>query len=158
MKYSDIEGVLCADHERYSDRERDRRVSTAQTILVVYGTLSLAFGFALGLPLSSVRMKRPEAPRHLTVAHLSAIIQGGVHLALSVAFGFAAMTAWLATLSAVLLVSGSALFVLGATVNWRQQIGDHFAERSPGWKLLAASGPAHLAGIAIITVGVLSAV
>jgi hypothetical protein len=133
-------------------------VSTAQTILVVYGTLSLAFGFALGLPLSAVRMKRPEAPRHLTVAHLSAIIQGSVHLALSVAFGFAAMTAWLATLSAVLLISGSALFVLGATVNWRQQIGDHFAERSPGWKLLAASGPAHLAGIAIITVGVLSAI
>ncbi len=133
-------------------------MSTAQTILIVYGTVSLAFGFALGLPLSSVRTQRSEAPRHLTVAHLSAIIQGGVHLALSVAFGFAAMTAWLATLSAALLVVGSALFVLGATANWIQHVGDHFAERSLGWKLLAASGPPHLSGIAIVAVGVLAAV
>ena len=103
-------------------------------------------------------MQRPEAPRHLTVAHLSAIIQGGVHLGLSIALGFAGMAAWLSTVSAVLLVSGSALFVSGATLNWVQHVGDHFAERSLGWRLLAASGPADISGMAIVTVGVLAAV
>jgi hypothetical protein len=128
-----------------------------QEIVVVYGTISLMYGFLLGIPLSSIRLRRPEAPRHLTVAHLSALIQGGVHLALSLALGFADMTSWLATASAALLVSGSALFVSGATLNWLQQVGDHFAERSPGWRLLSASGPAHLGGMAIITAGVLAA-
>ncbi|MGH8983080.1 MAG: hypothetical protein ACRDY6_04295 [Acidimicrobiia bacterium] len=133
-------------------------METAQKILVVYGTLSLSFGFALGIALTSVRMRRPEASRHLTVAHLSAIIQGAVHLGLSVALGFAEITAWLETAAALLLVTGSALFVLGATLNWLQHIGDHFAERSLGWRLLAASGPAHISGIAIVTAGVLVAV
>jgi hypothetical protein len=133
-------------------------VGTAQKILVVYGTLSLSFGFALGIALTSVRMRRPEASRHLTVAHLSAIIQGAVHLGLSVALGFAEVTAWLETAAALLLVTGSALFVLGATLNWLQHIGDHFAERSLGWRLLAASGPAHISGIAIVAAGVLAAV
>ena len=135
-----------------------RDVATAQKILVVYGTLSLSFGFALGIALTSVRMRRPEASRHLTVAHLSAIIQGAVHLGLSVALGFAEITAWLETAAALLLVTGSALFVLGATLNWLQHIGDHFAERSLGWRLLAASGPAHISGIAIVAAGVLAAV
>ena len=135
-----------------------RDVETAQKILVVYGTLSLSFGFALGIALTSVRMRRPEASRHLTVAHLSAIIQGAVHLGLSVALGFAEITAWLETAAALLLVTGSALFVLGATLNWLQHIGDHFAERSVGWRLLAASGPAHISGIAIVAAGVLAAV
>jgi hypothetical protein len=133
-------------------------VETAQRILVVYGTLSLSFGFALGIALTSVRMRRPEASRHLTVAHLSAIIQGAVNLGLSVALGFAEITAGLETAAALLLVTGSALFVLGATLNWLQHIGDHFAERSLGWRLLAASGPAHISGIAIVAAGVLAAV
>jgi len=133
-------------------------VETAQKILVVYGTLSLSFGFALGIALTSVRMRRPEASRHLTIAHLSAIIQGAVHLGLSVALGFAEITAGLETAAALLLVTGSALFVLGATLDWLQRVGDHFAERSLGWKLLAASGPAHISGIAIVVVGVLAAV
>jgi hypothetical protein len=133
-------------------------VETAQKILVVYGTLSLSFGFALGIALTSVRMRRPEASRHLTVAHLSAIIQGAVHLGLSVALAFAEITTWLETAAALLLVTGSALFVLGATLNWLQHIGDHFAERSLGWRLLAASGPAHISGIAIVAAGVLAAV
>jgi hypothetical protein len=137
---------------------RSGDLGTAQKILVVYGTLSLSFGFALGIALTSVRMRRPEASRHLTVAHLSAIIQGAVHLGLSVALGFAEITAWLETAAALLLVTGSALFVLGATLNWLQHIGDHFAERSVGWRLLAASGPAHISGIAIVAAGVLAAV
>jgi hypothetical protein len=133
-------------------------MQTGQEILIVYGTISLMVGFALGLPMSSIRMRQPEAPRYLTVAHLSAIIQGGVHLALSIALGFADMTSWLATVGAALLVTGSALFVSGATLDWLQKVGDHFAERSLGWRLLAASGPAHLSGMAIVTAGVLASI
>jgi hypothetical protein len=133
-------------------------MQTGQEILIVYGAISLMYGFVLGIPLSRIRMRQPEAPRYLVVAHLSAIIQGGVHLALSIALGFADMTPWLTTLSAALLISGSALFVSGATLDWLQRVGDHFAERSLGWRLLAASGPVHISGMAIVTAGVLTSI
>jgi len=129
-------------------------MSTAQKILVVYGTLSLGYGFALGIPLSRARTLAPTASRHLVVAHLSAIIQGGVHLGLSIALGLSELTAWLETTSALLLVAGSALFAAGATANWLQDVGDHFAERSLGWKLFAASSVGHLTGMIIVIVGV----
>ena len=134
------------------------RVDTAQKILVVYGTISLGYGFALGIPLSRARMRSPEAPRHLVVAHLSAIIQGAVALGLSIAMGLSQLTAWLETASALLLVVGSALFVAGATANWLQGVGDHFAEQSLGWKLFAASSVGHITGIVIVIAGVVTAV
>lgn len=130
-------------------------MTTAATIFVVYGTLSLAVGFMLGIPLSQVRMQQPEAPRHLVTAHLAAIIQGGVHLALSRAVDLANLPAWLETTAALLLAVGSALFVAGAVANWRQGVGDHFAQRSLGWKLLSASSVGHVPGIGIVLVGVL---
>lgn len=133
-------------------------MDTAQKILVVYGTLSLGYGFALGIPLSQARMHSPEASRHLVVAHLSAIIQGAVHLGLSVALGLSQLTAWLETTSALLLVAGSTLFVAGATANWLQGVGDHFAERSLGWKLFAASSVGHITGIVIVIAGVLTGI
>ena len=120
-------------------------MDTAQKILVVYGTLSLGYGFALGIPISQARMRSPEAPRHLVIAHLSAIIQGAVHL-----------TPWLETAGALLLVTGSALFVAGLTANWLQGVGDHFAERSLGWKLLSASSVGHITGISVVIVGVVT--
>ncbi|HUF33926.1 MAG TPA: hypothetical protein VMN58_12040 [Acidimicrobiales bacterium] len=132
-------------------------METAAKILVVYGTVSLTVGFLLGIPLSQVRSRVPEAPRHLVTAHLSAIIQGAVHLGLSVAVAFSSLTAWLETTAAGLLVTGSALFVAGAIANWRQDIGDHFAVRSLGWKLLATSSAGHLPGMAIVLIGVLTA-
>ena len=132
-------------------------MATAAKILVVYGTVSLTFGFLLGLPLSQARSRAPEAPRHLLTAHLSAIIQGAAHLGLSVAVAFSSLTAWLETTAAGLLVLGSGLFVAGAVANWRQGVGDHFAVRSVGWRLLATSSAGHLSGIAIVAVGVLMA-
>ncbi len=133
-------------------------MDTAQKILVVYGTLSLGYGFILGIPISQARMRSPEAPRHLVIAHLSAIIQGAVHLGLSIALGLSQLTPWLETAGALLLASGSALFVAGATANWLQEIGDHFAARSLGWKLLAASSVGHITGISVVIVGVVTGV
>lgn len=129
-------------------------MEAAQQIVVVYGMASLCAGFALGFPLSSIRMSAPHAPRHLVTAHLAAIIQGTMHLGLSVAFGTSDLRAWLEVVAAASLTAGSALFVAGAVANWLQRVDDHFALRSVGWKLLAASGPAHVVGIAIVTVGV----
>ena len=132
-------------------------METAHKILVVYGMVSLTVGFLLGLPLSQARTQAPVAPHHLVTAHLSAIIQGAVHLGLSVAVAFSSLTPWLETTAAGLLIVGSALFVAGAVVNWRQDIGDHFAVRSLGWKLLATSSIGHLPGMAIVLTGVLTA-
>ena len=131
-------------------------MDTAQQVLVVYGTLSITYGMLLGIPLTQVRMGAPAAPRHLVVAHLSALMQGPVHISLAFALGLSTLTPWLETGAALLLVSGSALFVAGATLNWRQGVGDHFAARSPGWYLLAASGGPHLVGAAIVLEGVTS--
>jgi hypothetical protein len=128
----------------------------AQQVLVVYGTLSITYGMLLGIPLTQVRMEAPAAPRHLVVAHLSALMQGPVHISLAFALGLSALTPWLETGAALLLVIGSALFVAGATLNWRQEVGDHFAARSPGWYLLAASGGPHIVGAAVVLEGVVS--
>jgi hypothetical protein len=87
-------------------------------------------------------------------SHLSAIIQGAVHLGLSVALGLSELTPWMETGGALLLITGSLLFVSGATANWLGAVGDHFAERSFGWKLLAASPAGHIPGIIIVVAGV----
>lgn len=129
-------------------------MSTAQTVLVVYGTLSIVYGMALGVPLSRVRMVQPTGPRHLVTTHLSALMQGAMHLGLSVAIGFAAFTPWLLTSSAIAVAFGSALFVTGTTANWLMSAGDHFAERPVGFYLLSASAPLHLAGATVILAGV----
>ncbi|MEY2433936.1 MAG: hypothetical protein QOC92_3661, partial [Acidimicrobiaceae bacterium] len=83
--------------------------------------------------------------------------QGAMHLGLSVAVGFATFTPWVLTASAVALVSGSALFVAGATANWLMKVDDHFAARSPGWYLLSASAPFHFGGAVVVLAGVTSA-
>ena len=132
-------------------------MDTAQEILIVYGTLSITYGMFLGLPLTKARMTSPHAPRHLVVTHLSALMQGPVHLGLALALAMSTLTPWLETTAAVLLVCGSSLFVAGTTLNWRQKIGDHFAERSLGWWLLSASGGPHLVGASLVLVGVVSA-
>lgn len=132
-------------------------MTTAQQILIVYGTLSVTYGMLLGIPLTRVRMSAPTAPRHLLVAHLSALMQGPVHISFAFALGLSSQSSWIETAAAVLLVCGSSLFVAGATMNWRQGVGDHFAARSPGWYLLAASGGPHLVGAVIVLEGVSSA-
>ena len=131
-------------------------MSTAQQIAVVYGAVSVAFGMLLGLPLSQVRMAAPEAPRHLVVAHLSALMQGTMHFGIGFALGLSNLTPWLNTAAVMVLALGSMLFVAGATANWLQGIGDHFAVRSPGWWLLAVSGGPHIVGSLVLVAGVVS--
>jgi hypothetical protein len=130
-------------------------VDVSSKVLIVGGAFSLFYGFLLGLPLTAARMKAPAASRHLVTAHLSAIIQGATLLALASVMTFSDLPERVETVAAALLVGGAVLFVSGAIVNWRQDIGDHFAERSIGWRLFAASGPANVIGAATVLVGVL---
>ena len=130
-------------------------MGTSEKVLIVGGSLSLMYGFLLGLPLTMARMTSPIASRHLVTAHLAAIIQGATLLALSGVMGFSDLPDAIETIAAVLLVVGAILFVAGAIANWRQSVDDHFAVRSIGWKLFSVSGPANLSGAAIILTGVL---
>ena len=130
-------------------------MDASSKVLIVGGTFSLFYGFLLGFALTAARMKAPAASRHLVTAHLSAIIQGATLVALSSVMTFSDLPEQIETVAAALLVAGSVLFVSGAIANWRQNIGDHFAERSLGWKLFAASGPANVLGAAMVLVGVL---
>lgn len=130
-------------------------MTTAQQIVVVYGVVSISYGFVLGVPLSRERMAAPSASRHLVIAHLSAILQGAMYLGLAAAFAMSTLTSSLETSAAVLLACGSVLFVTGATLNWRQGVGDHFAQRSAGWRCFALSSVGHLFGMTLVLVGVL---
>lgn len=114
--------------------------------------------FVLGIPLAAVRMGRPQASRHLVTTHLSGIMQGGVHLGLAFAIGAADLGAGLATTAATLLVVGSALETLGGTINWLQDTGDQFAEKSVGLWFNSLSSPPILVGMVIIAIGVIRGV
>lgn len=129
-------------------------METAEKLLVVGGVSILGYGFVLGLPMAMARMRAPEAPRYLVVAHLASIIQGAVLLGLSRAVVVSPLSSGVETLGAVLLVVGVGLFGLGNTLNWLMRVGDHFAERPIGWMILSVSAPLNIAGLAILIVGV----
>lgn len=130
-------------------------MTTAQNILLVYGVIILTYGFLLGIPLAVVRAEQPQASRHLVTAHLSGLIQAGIHLGLAFAVGTADLTPWLATTAAILVVLGSGLEVTGGTINWLQSTGDQFAEKSLGFRISALSGPPAITGAVIVAVGVI---
>ncbi len=129
-------------------------MSTAQNIFLVYGVVILGYGFLLGVPLAAARMKSPAASHHLVMTHLSALMQGAIHLGLAYAISATDLTSWLATTAAILVVAGSALEATGGTVNWLQGTGDQFAEKSLGFRFNALTGPPAIIGISIIIVGV----
>ena len=129
-------------------------METAAKVLIVGGVLNLAYGVLTGLVLTNVRMRSAEAPRHLTLAHLGPLIQGPILLGLSVATGLSSLAAGLETLAASLLVAGSAGVAAGDTLNWAGGVGDAFAERPPGFFLLAAGATSTAVGLLILIVGV----
>ncbi len=131
-------------------------MTTAQRILAAYGVIILGYGFGLGVPLALARSKSAHVSRHLVTTHLSALMQGPIHLGLGWTIGAVGMSKSAATIAAVLLVVGSAGEALGGTANWLRGTGDQFAEKSVGWRFNAASSPLLIAGIAIVIVGVLS--
>ncbi len=130
-------------------------MESAIKVLVVAGTLSLTYGFLLGIPMARARMAAPQAPRHLVNTHLEALIAGAILLALTAAISFSTLAEGLETTAAVLVAVAVGLSTAGGTANWLQRIDDPFKERSPGFYLQAASGPINVLGIVIILIGVL---
>jgi len=130
-------------------------MSTAQRLFIAYGTTVLVLGFGLGAVLGVVRMKAP-AVRNLATAHVETLMQAAMHLALAFAVGAVGFGSDAATAGAWLLVAASAMQALGVTINWITDVGDQFAERSPGFYLNSLSTFAALPGLAIIGHGILS--
>jgi hypothetical protein len=128
-------------------------MSTAQRLLVGYGTAILAVGFVLGTVLGALRQRRP-AIRTLATAHLETLLQGAVHLGLAFAVGAVGFdTAW-ATWGAVLLVVGSAMQAVGVTLNWVTGAEDQFAARSPGLAVNSVSTFVIWPGLIVIAAGI----
>jgi len=138
-------------------KQREVCVTTAQNVFVVYGVVILAYGFVLGVPLAASRTKAAQAPKHLVTTHLSAIIQGAVHLGLAFAVGFTDLSTGWAVAAAWLIVAGSALEIVGGTINWLSGTGDQFAEKSFGFRFNSLVGPPAITGIVIVIVGVIRA-
>ncbi len=128
----------------------------ATRILVIGGMLVLAFGFLLGIPMAAARSKASRAPRYLFAAHLAAIIQGGLLLALTIAVGFADLSGGAKSAVAALFVGGVVLFDVGLTVNWLQGVEDAFEEKSLGNKISTVGAPLILLGTGILLYGVLA--
>lgn len=130
-------------------------MDTATRILIVGGMFVLSFGFLLGIPMAVARSKTPRPPRYLFAAHLAAIIQGGLLLALTIAISFSPLSSGAETTAASLLVGGVALFDLGLTLNWIQGVQDAFGEKSLGNKVSAIGTPLVLVSTGILLYGVL---
>lgn len=103
------------------------------------------------------RSKAPRAPRYLFAAHLAAIIQGGVLLALTIAIDFSTLSPQIETVAASLLVLGVVAFDLGLVLNWLQGVEDAFAEEALGNKISGVGTPLMLIGIGIVLYGVVAA-
>lgn len=132
-------------------------METAISLLVVGGMSVLAFGLLLGIPMAAARRSAPEAPRYLFSAHLAAIIQGGLLLALTAAVEFSALSANWKTVAVGILLAGMVLFVAGLAVNWLQGIGDGIGEDSLGSRISGLGAPMVLVGAGVLLYGVASA-
>lgn len=130
-------------------------MDVATRTLIVGGTFVLVFGLLLGIPMAVTRSRTPRAPRYLFAAHLAAIIQGAMLLALTIAVGFSPLSSAAETTAASLLVAGVVLFDLGLVLNWLQGVEDAFGEQSLGNKISGAGTPLVLVGAGIVLYGVL---
>ena len=132
-------------------------MDNATQILIIAGVFILSYGFLLGIPMALAREKASRAPRYLLAVHLAALIQGGMLLALTIAFDFSMLASWIETVAASLFVGGVVLFDLGLTLNWLQHIKDAFGEKSLGYKISSAGTPPILISAGILVYGVLTA-
>lgn len=130
-------------------------MDNATQILIIGGMFILTYGFLLGIPMAMAREKASRTPRYLMAAHLASLIQGGMLLALTIAFDFSTLIPWVETIVASLFLGGVILFDLGLTLNWLQKVEDSFGEKSLGYKVSSAGTPLVLISAGFIMYGVL---
>lgn len=129
----------------------------APRILIAGGMSILMFGLLLGIPVIRARKRAPRAPRYLMSAHLAAIIQGSMLIALTIAIRFSQMSGTLEIVSASALVGGVALFDIGLATNWLRGVEDGFAENAVGSTVSGLGIPLVLIGAGMLLYGVLAA-
>lgn len=100
--------------------------------------------------MAAARNKASRAPRYLFAAHLAAIIQGGLLLALTVAVSLANLSGGAKTVAASLFVGGVVLFDVGLTLNWLQGVEDAFEEKSLGNEISTVGTPFILFGAGVM--------
>ena len=130
-------------------------MSTAQRVLVGYGTIILTVGFILGTVLGMLRMNAPPV-RSLATAHVETLMQAAMHFGLAFAVGVVGFDSTAATWGALLLVVGSAMQAAGVTLNWATKTDDQFAQRSPGFVVNSASSFVIWPGLLITVWGILT--
>lgn len=128
-------------------------MSTAQQLFLAYGTIILCVGFALGGMLGMLRMQKPSI-RNLATAHVETLMQASMHLGLAFAVGLVSFASGWATIGALLLVIGSGMQALGVTLNWLQDVGDQFAEKSLGYIINSTSTFVIMPGLIITVIGI----
>ena len=129
--------------------------TTAEKVLIVGGTLSLAFSFVIGFILSRARLKDPSADHAwLLQAHRVALWEGFMLLGLVFAVALSPLSAAWETLAASLLVAAAALQAASAIANLVQGIPDQFVQRRLGYQLAATNAVLGAAGLVILLVGV----
>ena len=129
-------------------------MSNAQNVFVAYGTIILGVGFALGIALGALRASKPSI-RNLATAHVETLMQASMHLGLAFAVGAVGFDSGTATTGAWLLAIGSGMQAIGVTLNWLQNVGDQFAEKSKGWMINSASTFVAVPGLVIVMAGIL---
>ncbi len=130
-------------------------MSTAQRVLLGYGTVILVVGFVLGTVLGMLRTKAPSIPA-LATAHVETLTQAAVHFGLAFAVGAVGFDSTAATWGAWLLVIGSAMQATGVTLNWITHTTDQFAQRSPGFLVNSLSTFIIWPGLLITGYGILN--
>ena len=129
--------------------------TAAEKVLIVGGTLSLVFSFAMGFILSRARLKEPSADHAwLLQAHRVALWEGFMLLGLVFAVELSTLSQGLETLAAWLLVAAAALQAASAIANLVQGIPDQFVERRLGYQLAATNAVLGAIGLVILLVGV----
>lgn len=128
-------------------------METSARVLIVGGLSILSYGLLLGFGMVRERTRASHAPRYLLAAHLAALIQGTLLLALAGVVRFSRLSGGIETIAASLLVAGVALFDLGLTMNWLNKVRDAFAEKALGGHVAAIGMPLILSGTAIVFTG-----
>lgn len=128
----------------------------AAKVLVVGGVVELWVGVITGIFMGRIRQTEPEVPKYLNLAHVGGFMAAPILFGLIFALGLSdlgetaeATAAWAVVLSAWLLA-------VKDLHNWRTGVADEFAERSLGFRLGVISSILLTAGLAILTVGVVS--
>jgi len=132
-------------------------VDTASQLLILGGTLNIAYGFLTGFFMGVVSSAAPETPKYLSMAHVGALMQGTMLFGLVFAFEMSQLPTTVETISAGLLVTSTVLLNTKDTINWRQGVTDEFAQKSLGLKIGMIYGPVATVGLGMILWGVVQA-